>query len=108
MISGNEDDARAMPDLAQKFLQDVVMRLRPMRSAPDFPEIDDIADEVDRVGFDDAQEVEQGLGLRRARPQMHVGDEQRAKVLIAASLRIKCCASVFHEVAFATTLIADV
>ena len=67
-------------DLAQQLLEDIVVRLRPMRAAPDLPEIDDVADEIDRVRLDLAQKIEQRRGLRCACAEVHVGDEQRAIV----------------------------
>ncbi len=43
------------------------------------PAVDDVADQIDRLGFVMAEEVEQLVGLAAARAEMHVGDEQRAK-----------------------------
>jgi hypothetical protein len=72
VIAGNEDDARAVADFPQQFLHHVVVCLRPVRATAHFPEIDDIADEIDRPGLGGSQEVEQGFGLGRARSQMNV------------------------------------
>ncbi len=43
------------------------------------PAVDDVADQIDRVGFVVAEEIEQPVGLAAARAEMHVGDEKRAK-----------------------------
>ena len=55
------------------------MRLRPVPARLQRPAVDDIADEVDRVGVVDAQEIEQLVGLRAARAEVHVGNKQGAK-----------------------------
>ena len=79
VIAGNEDDARALARLAQQLLQHVVVGLRPVRAAAHFPEVDDVADEIDRLGTPTRlQEIEQRFGLRRARPKMDVRDEYRS------------------------------
>src|SRR5262249_24913606 len=46
VIARNQHQANALAHLAQEFLHDVVVSLRPVRPAPHFPEIDDIADEI--------------------------------------------------------------
>ncbi len=78
MVAGNEDHARAAPDLAQKLLHDVVVRLRPVPAAAKPPAVDDVADEVDRVRLDVAKHVEDEIGLTAARSQMKIRKEQRA------------------------------
>src|SRR5262249_54877994 len=54
------------------------------------PPVDDVADEIDRIGIVVAQEVEQPIGLAAFGSEMHVGDEQRAK---------RRCASRGHDIA---------
>ena len=78
VVAGYEHDARALARLAQQLLDDVVVRLRPDGAAPDPPEVDDVAHEVDGLGVVFLQEIEQQIGLRCPRPQMHVRDKQRA------------------------------
>ena len=75
VIARNEDDARALAHLAQQLLQHVVVRLRPDGAAADTPEVDDVADEIDRVGLGLLEEIEQQLGLRGARSEVDVGYE---------------------------------
>ncbi len=58
VIAGNVDDAGALAALAQKLLDDVVVLLRPVPAALQAPAIDDIADQVERLGVVIAQEVE--------------------------------------------------
>ena len=43
------------------------------------PAIDDIADEIDRIGVVAAEKVEQSVGLRAAGSEVDVGDKQSAK-----------------------------
>ncbi len=78
VVAGDEHDARALAHLAQQLLQHVVVRLRPDGAAADAPEVDDVADEVDGVGVGLLEEVEEQVGLRRARPEVDVGDEKSA------------------------------
>src|SRR5262249_26091593 len=55
MVAGDEHHPRAAPNLTQQFLDDVIMRLRPVPTGAEPPAIDDVADEVDGVGLDMAQ-----------------------------------------------------
>ena len=75
MIAGNVDDAHALARLAQELLHHVVVRLRPVPTRPELPPVDDVADEVDRIGVMVTEEVEQPIGLTAFGSQMHVGDE---------------------------------
>ena len=43
------------------------------------PDVDDVADQVERFGLDRAQEVEQVRGAAAPESQVDVGDEDRAK-----------------------------
>ena len=40
------------------------------------PAVDDVADQIDRVGIVIAQEVEQAFGLAAARAEMNIGNEE--------------------------------
>src|SRR4029077_18655589 len=79
VIAGNVNDARALAGLPQKFLYNVIVRLRPIPRRAQRTAVDDIAVEVDRFFFMTAEEVEQLVGLAAACSQMDVGDKQRAK-----------------------------
>src|SRR5271170_7688132 len=63
VVAGNEHHPRAAPNLAQQFLDDVVMRLRPVPAGAEAPTIDDVTDQVDRVGLDMAQHIQDKMGL---------------------------------------------
>lgn len=78
VIARNEDDTRAFSRLAENFLQDIVVRLRPMRSAANFPKIDNVADEEKRFHFNAAQKFEKFAGLGGAGTQVNVGNKYRA------------------------------
>ena len=77
VIAGDVDDACAFARLAQQFLHHVVVRLRPVPTRPQRPTVDDIAHEVDGVGFVPAEEIEQSLGLAAPHAEMHIGEKQR-------------------------------
>ena len=79
VVAGDVDDARALAALAQQLLDHVIVRLRPVPGAAQPPAVDDVADQIDRLGVVVAQEIEQELGLRRLRAEMDVGDEQRTE-----------------------------
>ena len=72
MVAGNEHHPRAAPDLAQQFLDDVVMRLRPVPARAKPPAVDDVADQVDRVGLDVTQHIEDKMGLAAPRAQVQI------------------------------------
>ena len=79
VIARDVDDARTFTSLAQQFLHHVVVRLRPIPRRAQCPAVDNVADQINGVGFVVAQEVEQFFGLAAARAEMHVRDEKRAK-----------------------------
>jgi len=79
VVARHVDDARALARLAQELLHHVVVRLRPIPARAQLPAVDDVADQVDRLGVVPAQEIEQPLGLAAARAEMDVGDEQGAE-----------------------------
>ena len=79
MIARYVDDTRALARLAQKLLHDVVVMLRPVPAGLQLPAVDDVADEVDRVGVMVAEEVEQAIGLAAARAEMNVGNKERTE-----------------------------
>ena len=78
VVAGQEDDPRALADLAQQLLDHVVMGLGPIPPTSEAPAVDDVADEVDRIGIVVFQEIDQEFRLAAALSQMNVGNEQRA------------------------------
>jgi hypothetical protein len=80
MISRDVNDARAFAGLTQEFLDDVVVLLRPIDSAPHLPGIDQVADDIERLEIVIAEEFEDRTGVTVARPEVDVGDPGRAQV----------------------------
>ncbi len=76
VIAGHVDDAGAFARLAQQLLHHVVVRLRPIPAGFQLPAVDDIADQVDRVGIVITQEIEKAVGLAAARAEMNIGNKQ--------------------------------
>jgi len=64
--------------LAQDFLDDVVVLLRPINSAAQSPDIDQIAHHIERLEVVLAEKIEQRYGIAAARAQMRVGDPRGA------------------------------
>lgn len=74
VIAGDVDDARPLARLAQELLHhDVVMALRPIPGRFQRPAVEDIADEVDRVGVVTPQKVRETLGLAASGSKMNIG-----------------------------------
>ena len=80
MVAGHVDHAGALARLAQQLLHYVVVRLRPVPARAQLPSVDDVADEVDHVRIMIPQKVEQQGRLAAARSEMHIGNEERAKL----------------------------
>src|SRR5262249_55200459 len=51
VVTRDIDDPRAFARLAQDFLDDVVVGLRPVPAGLELPAVDDVADEIDQVGI---------------------------------------------------------
>jgi hypothetical protein len=79
VIAGYINDARTLARLAQYFLYDVIVGLRPVPGRAQRPAVDDIAHKENCFGFVMAEKIKQLIGLTAARTKMHIGDEQRAK-----------------------------
>jgi hypothetical protein len=79
-LPGRVDEARAFPRLPEKLLHDIVVRLGPEPAFLQLPSIDDVTDEIDRLGVVTAQEVEQEERLATLGSKVHVGDEIARKL----------------------------
>ena len=62
----------AFARFAQNLLNDVVMLLRPINTAPQLPDVDQIAHNVESFKVVFAEEVEQCPSVRATRSQMHI------------------------------------
>lgn len=95
MIAGNVNDLRALACLAQHLLNEVVVRLRPEPVHLQRPAIDDIADQIDRVGIVMLEEVEKALRLRASCAEVNIGDKQGAETAFLTTFTCQIIAS--HE-----------
>ncbi|MBA7680558.1 hypothetical protein ES703_88878 [subsurface metagenome] len=82
VIAGHVNDLGALARLAQQLLHEVIVGLRPVPVRLQRPAVDDISDEIDRVGVVNAEEIQQSVGLRTAGSEMDIGDEQSAEAPI--------------------------
>ena len=96
VVARDQHETHAFARLAQELLDHIVVRLRPMRPTPHLPEIDDVADEIDDVGFAVPQELEQLCGLRRACPQVDIGEEEGPHMPAEAEARWQVIAGFGH------------
>jgi hypothetical protein len=80
VIAGDKYNARAFTRLPQELLQNVVMALWPVRSTANLPEIDDVADEIERLALDVFQEIEKRGCLRIAHSEVDIGKKHGAVV----------------------------
>src|SRR5262249_30617740 len=101
MIAGDVDQANSFARLSQKFLYDVVVKLRPIPGRLELPAVDDVADEIDGLGFVMAKKVEKLVRLATAGSEMDVRQEQRSNPPRAARHPFK------HSLSCAWPLIND-
>src|SRR5215831_9493025 len=74
VISRDVDYTCALAGFAQNFLDHVIVLLWPVNRAPQRPDINQIAHDVERVEVGLAQKVQQRGGVAAARAQMRVGN----------------------------------
>ena len=75
VVARQIDHPRALARFAQELLNDIVVLLRPKPARAQLPAVNDIADEIDRVGVVVAQKTEELCGLAAARAEMDIGDK---------------------------------
>ncbi len=78
MIAGYIDHVHAMLGLAQDGSYDIVVRLRPEDPLLHFPDVDDVADQVEILAVDGIEEAQQMIGAAPAETQMDIGNPNRA------------------------------
>src|SRR6478672_9783465 len=76
VVAGNEHHPRAATNLAQQFLDDVVVRLRPVPARTEPPAVNDVAHQVNGVGLDMTKHIQNKMGLAAARAQVQIRQEQ--------------------------------
>lgn len=81
VVAGDERDACLLAVLAQQFLDQDIVFLRPEPFAPELPAVDEIADDVEVLAFRVAQEIEQLADLRVLGSEMDIGDPDRAVMI---------------------------
>jgi hypothetical protein len=78
VVARNEHKPRSPARLVEERAHDITVRLRPDPATLHAPEIYDVSDQVDRLGFVVQQEVHQHLGAAAMRCKMEIGQEQRS------------------------------
>ena len=82
-VTRDVDDPRPLPAGAQEFLDHVVMRLRPIAAPAQRPDIDQIADDVERADLVFAQEIEECQSIAVARAEMQTRTPRRCAAAAA-------------------------
>ena len=72
VIADDVDDFRSLPAFAQKFLNDVVVLLRPVNATAKGPNVDEVADKVEGVKLHILQKIEEDAGFAPTRAEMNV------------------------------------
>jgi len=75
VVSRHVVDAGAPLEHPEDAADHVARRIGPDEVAPQFPAVDDVADEVEIVGLEAAEELKQLVGPGKPAAQMDVGDE---------------------------------
>src|SRR6266496_5981214 len=78
VISGDVDYMRALASFPQNFLDHVVVLLRPVNSATQRPNIDEVAHDIERIKIVLAQKIEQRTSVAAARTKVRIGDPRGA------------------------------
>src|SRR5690606_7876651 len=79
VIAGNVDDAHALAATLHQQLQHFAVALRPKKAMPQAFDVDDVADEIQRLAAHVPQEVEQQIDAAGARPQVYVREKDGAQ-----------------------------
>src|SRR5205823_2026275 len=74
----NAAKTRAFARFSKNLLDDVVMLLRPVNPAPQLPDVDQIAHDIECLELVLAQKIEQRACVRATRAQMNIGNPRRA------------------------------
>src|SRR6266480_6162550 len=100
VISGDVDYMRALAGFAQNFLDHVVVLLRPVNSATQRPNIDQVAHDIESIEVVLAQKIQQRSGIAATRTKVRIGDptgtmtSRRHEVLSGLA---KCESLLRHE-----------
>ena len=72
VIPDDVDDFGPLPAFAQKFLDDIVVLLRPVDASTQGPDIDQVAHKVEGVEFHILQEIQEHAGFASTRAEMNI------------------------------------
>ena len=78
VITEDVNGPRTFTRFHKNLLNDVVMLLRPINTAPQLPDVDQVPHNIESVEFVIAQEIQQCARVRATRPQMHVRNPGRS------------------------------
>ena len=73
VIADDVNDLRPLPAFAQKFLDDIIMFLRPINTTTQGPYVDEISDEIEGVKLHIPQKCEQGACLASSGSKVNIG-----------------------------------
>ena len=76
MVAWYENDPCSLAGGSQQLLQNVVVGLRPVNTAANFPQVYDVSDQVNGVGRVVLDEMQQGFGLCGLCSEMDVRNEE--------------------------------
>jgi hypothetical protein len=74
VVADDVDDFRSLPTFAQKFLNDIVVFLRPVDAPAQCPDVDEIADKVESVELDILEKFEEDAGFASSRAKVNIGN----------------------------------
>ncbi len=81
VISRDVNDRNSFARFAQDFLDHVVVLLRPIATASQLPDVDQIPDDVEFLAIVIAQKLKHRLGVARPCPEMKIGDPRCANAM---------------------------
>ena len=72
VVADDVDDFRSLPAFAQKFLNDIVVFLRPVDASAQGPDVDEITDKVESVELHILEKFEEDAGFASARAKVNI------------------------------------
>ena len=84
VIAGDIDDARALGRQLEHAAHHIIVALRPVPAALQLPAIDDVPHQIEGVGLDGLEEIEQQIGIAARRAEVDVGNPHAAQPQLAA------------------------
>ena len=72
VVADDVDDFRSLPAFAQEFLNDIVVFLRPVDASAQGPDVDEVADKVERVELHILEKIQEDAGFASARAKVNI------------------------------------